>query len=152
MATVYFEDLEVGAEYIGPQCVVDENEMLEYSRQNDPWPIHVDAAAACRSPFGGVIASGGFTITLSYRLSHGVYNTADAQWAFLGGFDWQVKFPAPVRAGDALRYRLTVLSKKSSSKAGRGVATIKSQLTNQRDEVVLEVDAAILLATRPTGR
>jgi acyl dehydratase len=60
-----------------------------------------------------------------------------------------VKFPAPVRAGDALRYRLTVLSKKSSSKPGRGVATIRSQLTNQRGEVVLEVEAVILMATRP---
>ena len=149
MGTLYFEDLDVGAEYVGPECIVDEDEMLEYSRKNDPWPIHVDAAAAGRSPFGGVIASGGFTITLSYRLSHGVYNTPNAAWAFLGGFDWQVKFPAPVRAGDALRYRLTVLNKRSSSKPGRGVAKIKSELTNQRGEVVLEVEAAILLATRP---
>lgn len=149
MGTVYFEDLEVGTEYVGPECVVDEKEMLEYNRRNDPWPIHVDEAAANQSPFGGLIASGGFTITLCYRLSHGVYNTPEAQWAFLGGFDWLVKFPAPVRAGDALRYRLTVLSKRSSSNPGRGVAKVKSELTNQRGEVVLEVEAAILLATRP---
>jgi len=149
MRMVYFEDLEVGADYMGPECLVDDKEMLEYNRRNDPWPIHVDEAAALQAPFGGVIASGGFTITLSYRLSHGVYNTPDAQWAFLGGFDWRVKFPAPVRAGDALRYRLTVLSKKSSSKPGRGVATIRSRLTNQRGEVVLEVEAVILMATRP---
>jgi acyl dehydratase len=150
MRTVYFEDLEVGAEYIGPECLVDEREMLDYNRGNDPWPIHVDEVAARQSPFGGIIASGGFTIALSYRLSHGVYNTPDARWAFLGGFDWHGRFPAPVKAGDTLRYRLTVLSKKSSSKPGRGVATVRSQLTNQRGDVVLEVDAAVLLATRPS--
>lgn len=152
MKTVYFEDLEIGAEYVGPECVVDAQEMLEYNRRNDPWPIHVDETAANQSPFGGVIASGGFTITLSYRLSHGVYNTRDVQWAFLGGFDWKVKFPMPVKTGDTLRYRLIVLSKRPSSKPGRGVATIKSELRNQRGDVVLEVEAALLLATRPDGR
>lgn len=150
MRTVYFEELAVGAEYMGPECLVDEKEMLEYNRRNDPWPIHIDEEAASQSPFGGLIASGGFTISLSYRLSHGVYNTPEARWAFLGGFDWHVKFPTPVRAGDKLQYRLTVVSKKLSSKPGRGVATVISQLTNQRGELALEVEAVILLATRPS--
>lgn len=149
MRTVYFDDLEVGAEYVGPECVVDAQEMLEYNRRNDPWPIHVDEAAARQSPFGGVIASGGYTITLLYRLSHQIHHTRQTRWAFLGGLDWQVKFPAAVKAGDTLRYRLTVLSKRASSKPGRGVAKVKSELTNQRGEVVLEVNAAILLATHP---
>jgi acyl dehydratase len=151
MRTVYFEDLETGGEYIGPECVVDKKEMLEYNRKNDPWPIHIDEAASRQSPFDDLIASGGFTITLNYRLSHGVYNTPEARWAFLGGFDWHVKFPAPVRAGDTLRYRLTVLGKKPSSKPGRGVVTARSQLTNQRGEVVLEIEAVFLVATRPRG-
>jgi hypothetical protein len=46
MGTVYFEYLEVNTEYKGPQCVVDENEMLEYNCRNAPWPFHVDATAA----------------------------------------------------------------------------------------------------------
>lgn len=150
MRTVYFEDLEVGAEYSGPEYIVDEREMLDYGRKNDPWPIHVDEVAARQSPFGNVIASGGFTITLAYRLSHGIYNTPEARWAFLGSFDWHLKFPSPVRVGDTLQCRLTVLGKKPWIKPGRGVATIRTRLTNQRREVVLEVEAVILLATRPS--
>ena len=66
MATVYFEDLDTGSVHHGSECICDEDEMLEYSRRNDPWPFHIDEAAATHSPFGGVIASGGYIITLWY--------------------------------------------------------------------------------------
>jgi acyl dehydratase len=41
--------------------------MLEFSRRNDPWPFHVDEAAAALSPYGGIVASGGYIVTLWYR-------------------------------------------------------------------------------------
>ena len=75
--------------------------MLAYNQGNDPWPMHVDPEAADKSPYVGVIASGGYTISIMYRLGHEIYNRADLQWAFLGGFDWHLKFVEPVRAGDS---------------------------------------------------
>ncbi len=69
MPIVYFEDLEVGSVHLGRDCLCDMQEMLEFSRRNDPWPFHVDEAAAARSPFGGIVASGGFIVTLWYPLS-----------------------------------------------------------------------------------
>src|SRR5206468_3238437 len=80
MQNVYFEDLEVGSVHLGRECVCDKDEMLEFSRRNDPWPFHVDEAAAARSPFGGVVASGGFIITLWYRSLIEIYNTPRATW------------------------------------------------------------------------
>src|SRR2546422_3277356 len=62
MPTVYFEDLEVGSVHLGRECVCDKDEMLEFSRRNDPWPFHVDEAAATLSPYGGIVASGGCII------------------------------------------------------------------------------------------
>ena len=51
MSTVYFEDLEVGTRYVSPvSVVVDEAEMMDYNRKNDPWPFHVDELAAKKSP------------------------------------------------------------------------------------------------------
>ena len=150
MSTVYFEDLEVGTRYVSPESiVVDEDEMMEYNRKNDPWPFHVDEEAAKKSPFGGIIASGGYTLTLAYRLSHSIYNTPDSPWAFLSGFDWHIKFPVPVRASDTLTYSLEVLNKRLSSKPGRGVANGREQLTNQDGEVVYDVEFVFLMATRP---
>ncbi len=38
--------------------------MLAYARNFDPWPMHTDEAAAAQTPFGELIASGGYTISL----------------------------------------------------------------------------------------
>ena len=137
--------------HLGGECVCDEDEMLEYGRRNDPWPFHVDEAAAARSPFGGIIASGGYVITLWYRSLVEIYNTPIATWAFLGGLDWKVKFRAPVRPADTLRAKVTVKDKRPWIKAGQGVATLFNEILNQRSEVVCTVEVMVLLATRPEG-
>ena len=151
MATVYFEDLVEGHEFVGDEVVVDKDEMLEYARKNDPWPFHVDEKAAQASPFGGLIASGGYAISLYYRLGHLLYNTADSKWAFLGGFDWHVSFARPIRPGDRLRRKIVVRSKRASSKPGRGVIDSIGTLINQNDEEVLRIEVASLIATRPSA-
>jgi acyl dehydratase len=151
MPNVYFEDLEIGAVYHGRECVCDKEEMLEFSRRNDPWPFHVDEAAAARSPFGGVVASGGYIITLWYRSLIEIYNTPRATWAFLGGLDWKLKFRAPLRPADTLRVRVTVRDKRLWIKPSQGVVTLFNEILNQRSEVVCTVEVIVLLATRAEG-
>ena len=149
MGMIYIEDLRVGDSWESSEHLVDGAEMLAYNKQNDPWPMDVDPDAAAKTPFGGVIASGGYTISLMYRLGHEIYNRADHQWAFLGGFDWHLKFVEPVRAGDRLRERITILETRLSSKPGRGISKIRMELLSDRDRVVLSVESTGLMATRP---
>jgi len=149
MRLVYFEDLHEGDVYWGDEVVVDPDEMMAYNLKNDPWPIHVDQEAAKRSPFGGITASGGYTITLMYRSNLGIYNNADTRWAFLGGLDWKVKFVNPVRPGDRLRAKMTIKGMRPSSKGGRGVINNFYELVNQNGETVMSLDAVNLLAARP---
>ncbi len=148
MPTVYFEDLQMGSVFLGLECVCDKDEMLEFSRRNDPWPFHIDEVAAARSPFGGLVASGGYIITLWYRSLVEIYNTPKATWAFLGGLDWKLKFRAPVRAADTLRARVTVRDKRLWIKPDRGMVTLFNEILNQRSEVVCTVEVMVLLATR----
>ena len=82
-----------------------------------------------------------------YRLSHEVVNQPDRTWAFLG-FDWQVKFLEPVRAGDRLHERITIIEKRQSSKPGRGIIKDRVEVINDRKKVVLSIEATMLLATR----
>lgn len=145
---IYFEDLQEGIQPVSPEIVVDGKEMLEYNCKYDPWPFHVDEKAAEASPFGGLIASGGYTISLAYLLSHKIYNTSESVWAFLGGIDSQLKFPAPVYAGDTLRYTLEVINKKLSNKPGRGIVNILETLTNQNNNIVFTAETVMLVATR----
>jgi acyl dehydratase len=146
---VYFEDLVLGASFMSGEVTVDNEEMLAYNRRNDPWPFHVDEASAARNPYGSLIASGGYTITLMYRLGHQIYNVPGGRWAVLGALDWHVKFPAPVRSGDRVRLRITVRSKRESSRPGRGHFDLLYELLNQEGDVVLSVLMAGLIERRP---
>jgi acyl dehydratase len=148
MGMTYFEDLNVGDSWMSAEYTVDHEEMLAYGRANDPWPIHVDAEAASKSPFGGLIASGGYTITLMYRLGHEIVNQPDREWAVLGGFDWHVKFVEPVRSGDRLHERITILEKRTSSKPGRGIVKNLIEVINDREHVVLSIESTMMMATR----
>jgi len=150
MGLVYFEDINVGDSWTSSSLVVDREEMLAYNRANDPWPIHVDAEAAAQSPFGGLIASGGYTITIMYRLGREIFMHPDRTWAFLGGFEWHLKFPEPVRPGDQLRQRVTIMDKRQSSKPGRGIIKNLNETINDNDRVVMSIDVVCLVATRPS--
>jgi acyl dehydratase len=147
MDMMYYEDFNVGESWTSGEHTVDHDEMLAYNRTNDPWPIHVNAEAAARSPFGGIIASGGYTISLMYRLSHEITNQPGRMWAFLGGFDWHVRFAEPVRSGDRLRERITILEKRPSSKPGRGIIKNLIEVINDRDRVALSIESTVLIAT-----
>jgi acyl dehydratase len=151
MPTVYFEDLEIGAVYLGRECVCDKDEMLEFGRRNDPWPFHVDETAAARSLFGGIVASGGYIVTLWYRMLIDICNTPQVTWAFLGALDWKLKFRAPVRAADTLQVRVTVRDKRRWIRPDRGMVTLFNEILNQRSEAVCTVEVTALLATRAEG-
>ncbi len=149
MKIVYFEDLNEGDVFWGDEVTVDPEEMMDYNKKNDPWPIHVDEDKARCSPFGGIIASGGYTITLMYRSLLGVYNNADVRWEFLGGLDWNLKFVGPVRPRDLLRTKMAIKSVRPSSKGDRGVLNSITEVFNQHDDVVMNLEVVSLLSSRP---
>ena len=68
----------------------------------------------------------------------------------MGGFDWHVSFPRPIRPGDRLHRKTVVRSKRLSSTPGRGVIDSVGTLINQNGEVVLRIEVASLIATRPS--
>ena len=90
----------------GPYAV-SEDEVLRFATAYDPQWFHTDPEAAARGPFGGLIASGWHTCGIAMRLA------ADAALAGSESFASPglayVKWPNPVRPGDALRLRATVL-------------------------------------------
>ena len=146
---VYFEDLLVGASFLSDEVTIDHQEMLAYNRRNDPWPFHVDETSSAQNPYGSLIASGGYTITLMYRLGHQIYNVPGRRWAVLGASEWHLKFPAPVRSGDQVRLRITIKSKRESSRPQRGHFDLLYELLNQAGHVVLSVLVAGLIERRP---
>ncbi len=146
----YFEDYVPGTvlEY-GP-IAVDEDEIIEFARRYDPQPIHVDREGAARGPFGGVIASGWHTAGLMMRLLVDHFLSRVASLAS-PGID-ELRWLAPVRPGDELSVRITVLeARRSTSKPDRGVVRSAIEVINGRHQVVMTVKAISMFLCRNRG-
>ena len=134
----YFEDFPPGKVIDCGQRVLSEEEIVEFARQWDPQPFHVDREAGRRSPYGGLIASAWHTGCVMMRMACDAYLNDSSSVGSPGVEDW--RFLVPVRAGDALRGRVTVLeARASSSRPELGIVKNLWQLINQRDEVVVSL-------------
>lgn len=143
----YFEDYAPGAVYEYGQVSVSEAEIIAFAGQFDPQPIHVDARFARSGPFGGLIASGWHTAGLAMRLIVTHYLSRVASLAS-PGVD-ELRWPAPVRPGDTLRLRTTIMdTRRSRSKPDRGLVRTRAELLNQHDQTVLSLVAMNLLLLR----
>jgi acyl dehydratase len=66
--------------------------------------IHVDAARAKETPFGGTIAHGYYTLSLAPVLSDQIFELQGFAFALNYGLD-RVRFPAPLPVGTKVRMR-----------------------------------------------
>jgi acyl dehydratase len=145
----YFEDYVPGAVHECGSIAVEEDEILSFARRFDPQSIHTDPDAARQSAFGGLIASGWHTASLMMRLyvDHFLSHVASLSSP---GVD-ELRWLKPVRPGDELSLRVTVVAtKRSRSKPDRGIVRSYIEVRNQRDEVVMTVRGVNLLACRET--
>jgi len=143
----YFEDYAVGAVYEYGYASVTEAEIVAFAERFDPQPIHIDARFATSGPFGGLIASGWHTASLAMRLVVDHYVSRVASLAS-PGVD-ELRWPSPVRPGDSLRLRTTILeTRRSRSKPDRGLVRTRAELLNQNDQIVLSLVAMNLIRLR----
>src|SRR5262249_58958837 len=64
----YFEDFRVGQPFGPGRIRVEAERIKSFAAEFDPQPFHLDEAAASRSIFGGLAASGWHTAALTMRL------------------------------------------------------------------------------------
>jgi acyl dehydratase len=150
-AVRYFEDYAPGLVVDCGSFHLDEDQIIAFGRQYDPQPFHVDPKAAAESPFGGVIASGWQTTSLMMRnvVEHFVSPESSLGAA---GID-ELRWPRPVRPGDTLRVRATVLeARRSRSKPDRGIIKSRMELTSQTGEIVMTLTAINLVLARSPGQ
>ena len=145
---LYFDDYLSGATYDCGSVSVSEDEIVSFAKQFDPQPFHVDPGAAARGPFGGLVASGWHTAALVMRQLVDHYLSAEAS---LGspGLD-EMRWPDPVRPGDTLRVRATVVeARRSLSKPDRGIIKTVIEAVNQDGRTVMRAIGTNFLLVRP---
>ncbi len=139
MGAMYFDDFAVGQSFETPGKTLSEGEILDFAFQYDPQPFHSDVTAAEKTMFGGLIASGFQTLSVSFSLFFRLRLLDEANLAS-PGMD-QVRWTAPVRPGDTLRVVATVTElKPSKSRLDQGIVVMDHVTYNQNDDVVMTVN------------
>lgn len=143
----YFEDFQVGDRFRSADYTMAEEEIVAYARQYDPQPFHTDAAAAARSLFGGLVASGWHTAAVSMRLI--AQSDIRAAGGLIGMGVEQLRWPRPVRPGDTLHVEVEVLEKRPSrSQPDRGIVRVRNTTFNQAGEPVQIMETALFVQRR----
>ncbi len=144
----YYEDLAAIANDELGSRIISREDIIRFATEFDPQPFHVDEEAAKKSPYGGLIASGWMTCSVTMRLMCDHYLL---QAASLGspGID-AVRWLKPVRPGDTISVvRKTLEARKSVSKPDRGLIKSLWEVKNQHGEIVMTMEGMGLFMCRP---
>lgn len=142
---LYLEDLHAGQKFASGTYRMDEARIKSFAAEFDPQPFHLDDAAARRSVFRGLAASGWHTAAATMRLIVAALPLASGSVGLGGELAW----PRPTRPGDTLRLEVEILAvAPSRTKPDRGIVTARCTTLNQKDEPVQVLTTKILVFKR----
>ena len=145
-----FEDFKVGdiAEF-GPLAVTAAD-IKSFAARFDPQPVHLDESAEQNAIVSGLFASGLHTVCMHMRLlAEGLLRDSTSMGS--PGVE-EVRYLAPVRAGDSLTLRLEVLGARlSKSRPGMGLVHFSSHMVNADDKPVIQMSYTLMFGRRPIG-
>ncbi len=136
--TRYYEDVVVGDKMSFGRYKVTEREIIEFAKKYDPQRIHTDPAFATATDMGGLIASGWHTAGMFMKMMvESVLGEGSGMVS--PGID-ELRWLRPVRPGDVLRVEGEVAGARvSRSKPDRGIVTMRYEVLNQNDDVVMSL-------------
>ncbi len=154
----FFEDIAVGEKFDLGRVTFTAEAIKAFATRFDPQPFHIDEAAAKRSHFGALCASGWHTASVWMRLLVAYQRREDDALrargepvAALGpspGFR-ELKWLKPVYVDDTITYATEVIeTRASNSRPGWGLMTIRNTGTNQRGEPVISFVSVAFIERR----
>ncbi|HEY2978677.1 MAG TPA: MaoC family dehydratase [Burkholderiaceae bacterium] len=151
MTTKYFwEDFPVGQVREFGAMPVTRDAVLAFAREFDPQPFHIDDAAAERSLFGRLAASGWHTAAMAMRMMCDEYLLESASLGSPGLES--LKWLKPVYPGDTLSVRLTTVeARPMTSRPEVGLVRSKWEVLNQHREPVLAMEGWGMFRRRSPG-
>jgi acyl dehydratase len=144
----YIEDIQVGEAWTSRPVHISAEDIVEFGFRYDPQPMHTDAEAAARGPFGGLIASGWQIAALAMRLS--VEAKVFGNTPIIGSGVDELRWVKPVRAGDTLTMTREITRVELPRKPrSRGTVHSTMVVRNQNDEDVLTMKVSAKVPPRP---
>ena len=143
----HYEDLAVGEIVDLGETAVSKQMIVTFAQEFDPFPFHLDEAAAKASLLGGLAASGWQTAALTLRMLGDRFLNTIASMGGLGFSD--LKWRRPVIVGDTIAGTATIAGlRRSRHHPERGIVTIDLDIRNQRGEPVMTMRLANLIELR----
>jgi acyl dehydratase len=140
------DDLTVGLHFESRKHTVEVNEIKAFAARFDPQPFHLDEDAAKETLFGALAASGWHTAAITMRLL--VESGLPLEGGIIGT-GGKIAWPKPTRPGDTLHVESEVVEiTPSRSRPDRGMATVRTLTLNQKNEVVQEFTAKLIVPRR----
>ena len=147
MTGKYFEELNAGDEYLSPRRTVSEADIVLFTSITGLLnPLFTDEIFAREKGLGTRVAPGPLTLGYAIGLADDlIYGTVSAVLEIN-----DVKFTAPVKPGDTIQVKTTVVKTvESSRKPDRGYGTLHQEVFNQAKEVVCTFDRTLIFLKRP---
>ena len=143
----HYEDLAVGEVIDIGHTTVSKEMIVSFAREFDPFPFHLDEAAAKASVLGGLASSGWQTAALSLRMLGDSFLNTIASMGGLGFSD--LKWKKPVMVGDTIGGTATIAGlRRSRHHPERGIVTLDFDVRNQAGEPVMSMRLANLIELR----
>ncbi len=144
---LHYEDFPEGMVIPFGTYHLSKEEVIDYAREWDPQPFHLDEQAAESSVLGGLAASGWQSSAILIRLAIDAFVNNSAAMAS-SGMD-EVKWLKPVYAGETLTGRATVLSRRVSSKRPEmGILKMRFELLGSSGELKTEITGVQFMGVR----
>jgi acyl dehydratase len=145
---LYLEDFAVGQVYRTGELTVSSDAIKTFAASFDPQPFHLDEAAATKTFFQGLAASGWHTAALTMRLL--VTEGAPIAGGIIGAGMDELRWPRPVRPGDRLRLESEVMEvRPSRSRPEQGLVKMRTTTLNQDNEPVQILVGTLVVPRRP---
>ena len=157
----FFEDIQVGERIAIGRHTFSAAEIKAFAARFDPQPFHLDEAAAERSHFGALVASGWHSAVVWMRLmvdqrrrsgeaARARGERVAAMGPALGLRD--LKWLKPVYVDDTITYESEVIETRlSESRPNLGLLTVRSTGVNQRGELVISFVSTTFVERRPVN-
>ena len=145
---LYFEDIAAGQKYRSPTLRIEADAIVAFAAEYDPQPFHLDDAAARRTIFEGLAASGWHTAALTMKLCL----ASDFQpISGILGVGGELTWMRPVRPGDELHVEIDILeTRPSRSRPDQGLVKIRITTLNQAGEPVQAFTPTLFVDRRPS--
>ena len=151
MSGLYYEEFKVGMEFKHAltRTVTEMDNVMYCALTHNPQPLHLDEEFAKTTEYGQRIVNSLFTLGLliGMTVNDTTFGTTLANLGMK-----EVNFPKPLFAGDSVKVRTTVLSKRESrSRPNEGIVNFFHEMTNQNGVVVATCERAALMRKRPAA-